>query len=60
MKQLLKICLLTVLLIGCKKSTDMAIKPLPKNYQTAFVRIQAVDNDQATTTSQVVFITIEK
>lgn len=61
MKAIIKTFVLTVLLVGCKKSFEPTQKPLPKNYQFGLMRVQAVDNDNVgTTNSQVVFITIEK
>lgn len=59
MRQLLKAAVITVLLIGCKKSTDLQTvgsktantKPTP-----VFIRIQAVDNDGFITLSPIAYI----
>lgn len=59
MKTFIKAIVITTLLVGCKKSVDQQ-KPLPKNYQTALMRVQSVDNDGSVTTSQLVAVKIEK
>lgn len=59
MKTFIKALTLTVILIGCKKAVEQP-KPLPKNYQDALIRVQAIDNDNATTTSQLIIIKIEQ
>jgi len=63
MRQLLKVAIITVLLVGCKKATDLqttattnasAATPLP-----VFIRIQAVDNDGFITLSPIVYVKIK-
>jgi hypothetical protein len=55
-KQLLKAAVITVLLIGCKKSNDLqpsSVSAQPK--VPVFIRIQAVDNDGFVTMSPIAY-----